>query len=261
MPAGYFETDTIHVELGEHVFFTPAGRRRVAVRQPHSTPARVLPSGGGVLELEVTGQRLRANLGDAERYVYEHLHALATSGPGFLGAEDNRGNRHVFADAVCVSARAEVRAYRFADIQYVFHCAESDSDPVWNYAPDPPPFYAGTSTAQNYTAGGVTLATGVGMRLGMERQWPLREVPRTRGARLTRPPSGAHLRFIVRAHAVAENQNLAEFMESLMRDIGPGELDLSANGNTYQDVVLEGVRPEHTDLHAAACEIEFLKQL
>lgn len=261
MSAGYFETDTIHIELGEHVFFTPTGRRLLTVREPHSRPARMLPSGGGVLEVELTGQRLRENLGDAERYVYEHLHALATSGPGRLGAEDNRGKRHVFADAVCVSAHAEVRAYRFADVRYVFHCPESTAEPAWTSVPDPPPVYSGTSTAQDYTAGGATLATGVGMRLQMEREWPLRQVPRTRGARLTRPPSGAQLRFAVRVHAVAENKNLAGFMEDLMRAVGPGALDLSANGNTYQDVTLDGVSPEHTDLHATACEIEFLKQL
>ena len=261
MADGYFNDGTVNIELGEHVFVTPFGRRRNLILEPHDDSASVLASGGGVLGLEVTAQRVRSNLGDAERYVYEHLHSLATSDPGDLGHEDNRGHRSVFGDSVCVSAVGEVRACRFADVSLDFVSAEKSSEPAWGSVPAAPATYAGTSTLQDYAAGGVNLGVGGLMRIEMHRAWPLREVPRARGARTTVPPRGAVMRFIVTAAWVAGIANLAADIEGLMRSIGPGEIDLTGNGNTFGNVLLEAMRPRHTDLKHTMVEFEFVKEI
>jgi len=261
MGAGYFNDGTVDVEIGEHVFMTASIPRRNVVLEPHDDPAVVLDSGGGILDLEVAGQRVRDNLGDAERYIYELLLGLAVSDPGDLAHEDNRGHRSVFGDSVCLGGQGEVRGSRFADMRFDFLSPEKSSEPAWGVVPATPGVYPGTSTLRNYAVGGVSLGTGGEMRIEMARSWPLREIPRARGARTSLPPRGAVMRFTVSAAAIAGTSNLAAYVEVLVRSIGPGPVDLTANGNTYHDVVLENVRPGHTDRKFTTVEFEFLKQI
>ena len=188
---GYFDDGTRHVDLGYHVFATPSAYRRNVRREPHASVASVMSSGGGVLELAVTGQRDRANLGDAERWLYERLRALAFTGPGELGCEDHLGNRATFAQCVCTGAAGEVHAFRFAELQAEFLCPEASSAPAWGSVPAAPGFYAGSVWEQQYEAGGVALGHHAeGLRMEMQRGWPLREIPRARGARSRGPVSG-----------------------------------------------------------------------
>ena len=49
--------------------------------------------------------------------------------------------------------------------------------------------------------------------------------------------------------------------EDLARSIGPGKVDLVANGNTYDDVLLVACRPAHTDAMATGFEMEFLQHV
>ncbi len=261
MAEGYFNDGTVNIELGEHVFVTPTGGRRNVVLEPHDAAAVVLASGGGTLDLEVVGQRVRDNLGDAEAYIYNIFLALATSDAGDLAHEDNRGHRSVFGDSICVSGTGEVRAFEFADMRLDFQSPEKSSEPAWGAVPAAPGVYPGTSTLQDYAAGGVSLGTGGLMRIEMYRAWPLREIPRARGARTSVPPRGAVMRFIVIAATVAGTANLAADLETLMRTIGPGQVDLTANGNTFEDVVLEGMRPRHTDRKQTMVEFEFIQQI
>ena len=72
MAEGYFNDGIVDMELGAHVFGTPTVYRRNLRLTPHDESAAIFDSGGGMIELQVTGQRDRANLGDAERYIYEH---------------------------------------------------------------------------------------------------------------------------------------------------------------------------------------------
>ncbi len=260
MAEGYFDDGTVHVELGAHVFATPGGRRRIVRLQPHSRPGAVLDSGGGVLELEVTGQRLRANLGDAERYIYEQLRALATSDPGELGFEDNRGYRHVFGDSVCLGGIGEVFGYKFVSIRFDFESPEKSSVPAWGSVPAAPGAYPGTATFQDYSAGGVNLGLGGAMRIEMRRSMPLREVPRARGSRASVPPYGAEFRFVVEAARVAGAETLATDIEDLQRQVS-GRVNLVANGNVYRGVLLEGVRPRHTDKRHTGLEIVFVQDI
>ena len=160
MAGGYFDDGTVQVALGAHVFATPAARRSNLLMTPFCSPALALHVGGGVLELTVTGQTVRDNLGDAERYAAELLRALATSGPGALGVEDNLGRRSAFANSVCTGAVAEVRAFRFVEVKFDFACPEAPDDAAWGGLPDAPDAYAGTSTLQDYAAGGVALGIG-----------------------------------------------------------------------------------------------------
>ena len=43
------------------------------------------------------------------------------------------------------------------------------------------------------------------------------------------------------------------------RSIGAGPVDLTANGNTYADVLLEAVRPKHGDRAHTSFEAEFIQ--
>ena len=260
MAEGYFNDGTVDIELGEHVFASPSARRRIVTLDPHSAPAAVLDSGGGILDLEVTAQRLRENLGDAERYVYEILRALATSEPGDLGFEDNRGHRHVFGDSVCIGGSGEVQAYRFVDMRLDFLTPEKQTEPAWGAVPAAPAAYPGTWTLQNYSACGVSLGVGGSMEIRMGRHYPLREIPRARGSREGAPESRAHMRFVVQAAVVADVQNLATALENLERQIA-GELTLVANGNAYAGCILEAMRPRHTDRKHTMVEYRFVQEI
>jgi len=259
--AGYFADGTISIELGAHAFATPVACRRNTILSPAATPAVVLDAGGGTLELQVTGQRVRDNLGDAERYIYEHLHALGTSDPGTLGCEDNAGRRATFGDSVCVAAEGEVRAFRFCDMRMTFLSPERASQPAWGTVPSAPATYAATSTAQDYAAGGITLGRGASLRIEMAREFPLRQIPRARGARARGPRTGALLRFVVTAYLLEPAANLAAALAELSLQIGPRPVDLTGNGNTYEDVVLDSLRPAHTDLNHTRFEAEFVKEI
>jgi len=260
MAEGYFNDGTLNIEIGEHVFATPSGRRRIVTLDPHDQAAAVHDSGGGVLELDVTAQRVRDNLGDAERYAYEILRALALSDPGDLGFEDNRGHRHVFGDSVCVGGRAEVEAFRFVDMSLDFESPEKSSEPAWGAVPATPGIYAGTATLQDYAAGGISLGIGGRMRIEAIRTTLVREIPRARGARADVPPRGGLIKFTVEAALVAGTQNLARYLEDLERSIN-GTVDLVANGNTYAGCILEAMRPRHTDRKETMVEFEFVQEI
>ena len=254
MPGGYFnDGNGTHVELGEHAFATATAYRRNVIREPYATPyggaARVMDSGGGILDVEATGQRVRANMGDAERYIYELFRALAFSGAGDLGVEDNRIFRQVYGDSVCVGATGEVRAFKFADMRFSFLSPEKSGEPAWGGPPpDAPLPYAGTSTAQDYAAGGVTLGIGVSMRIELIRSWPLREIPRARGARTTEPHRAAQIRFIVQCGALANAVHLAAYLENLARQIGPRHAQCSFdNFVVYEESTTEN-RPSQREV-------------
>jgi hypothetical protein len=162
---------------------------------------------------------------------------------------------------VCIGAVGEVRAFRFVEVELDFQCPEAPDGPAWGTVPAPPAQWPGTSTSQDYAAGGVALGVGGTMRIEMARRFPVRPLPRARGARACGPPSGAHVRFIVTAHLLAGGDNLAAALQELERSIGPGPVDLTANGNTYADVLLESVRPKHGDRAHTSFEAEFLQQI
>ena len=95
----------------------------------------------------------------------------------------------------------------------------------------------------------------------MTRNHPLRQIPRARGARTGGPSSAAQMRFIVTAHLLDRTHNLAAALEDLARQIGPEPVDLTGNGNTYEDVLLDVLRPVHTDMNHTSFEAEFVKRL
>jgi hypothetical protein len=258
---GWFNDGTVNREVGAHVFWAPALARRNLRLTPAGIAALVLDDGGGILELDVTAQRLRANLGDAERYVYELLVALAGSAAGTFAYEDNLGFRAAFGQAVCTGGAGDVQGLCFADMRLDFATPEKAAEPAWGALPAPPGTYPGTATLQDYAAGGVPLGTGVGMRIEMARSYPLRELPRARGSRSRGPQSSAVMRFIVSAHLVDRTQNISRALENLERQIGPRAVDLTANGNTYEDVVLESLRPQATDMNHTNFEAEFIQEL
>jgi len=260
---GYFGNGTVNVELGHHVFGTHSGLRRGVTLTPHDAPAVLMESGGGVLEMTVTGQRLRANLGDAERYIYEMLAALATTDPGDLAFQDGRSFSSVYEDSVCVGGEGGVEGYAFAHVETDWLCPETSAagEGAWAGAPAAPATYAGTSTLQDYQAGGIALGDGGSMRIELQRSGALREIPRARGSRATVPHSGAHVRFVITCTRIAPSSHLAEDLRDVLRSIGPGPVDLTGNGNTFPDVLLDRVRPTHTDMRYTEVEWTFLKEL
>ncbi len=221
MPAGYFDDGERCVELGEHVFATAGLARSNLLLEPAGRGGRLLENGGGVLALTVTGRRLRANLGDAERYLHELLCALAVSGSGTLGVEDALGRRSTFGNAVCTAARGVVHGRRYVEVECEFACAESEVAPGWSTPPATPDTYPGTCTEQQYVAGGVALGTGAGMRVQMRRRYAVRTTPRARGARAVGPQRGAHLRLVVLAHLRAAAEALPSALADLARASAP----------------------------------------
>lgn len=261
MAEGYFNDGVVDIELGEHVFALPTARRRNVAVRLYEDPAAVHDSGGGILHLEMTVQRDRANLGDAEAYIYNQLVALAESDAGDFGYEDNRGHRHVFGDVVCLSGRGEVRGQRFVDMRLNFACSEKSVEPAWGAVPAPPATYAGTDTLQDYRAGGVVLGLAGEMKMSLIRKWPLRELPRARGSRTSTPYSGGAIYFSVAVGYVAGTTNLAMELENIERQIGPGPVALVANGYVYRGLVLEAMRPHHTDRKHTIVEFEFVQDI
>jgi len=262
MAGGYFNDGTVNIEIGAHAFATPSTKRRNLALNAAGLSSVLLDEGGGSVTLSVTGQRLRANLGDAERWMYEVCRVLATSGPGALGFEDQLGNRATFGQAVCIRAAGVVQAWTFADMSFHFLVPEKVTEPAWASVPEAPGTYAGTDTLIDYAAGGVPIGTNpAAMAIEMLRQYPLREVPRARGARSRGPARGAQIRFTVSSHAVVAGTHLAAYLEGLARQIGPRPVPLTANGNTYADVILESLAPKHTDHRTTTIQVEFLQQV
>ncbi len=262
MASGYFNDGQTHVELGAHVHGVPAIQRSDLIFSPPGRSACVLDQGGGVLDVSVTGQRLRDNLGDAERYLHDLMLALACSEPGVLGWEDNRGHRCTFGDAVCVRAEGRVSAMRFAELRCTFACPEAVSQPEWGSVPDVPAAYDGTSTAQDYAANGLQIgAYPVSLRIAMTRAYPLRPVPRARGARSRGPVSGAVLRLTVHASHRQADGSLPAALVELERQIGPGFVALTGNGNSYPNCFLSAVRPVPTDGDHTTFEAEFVRRI
>ena len=269
MAGGYFDDGEVRIDLGEHAFATPTGYRRNVFVSPPNLNATVLDSGGGIIELEVTGQRMRSNLGDAERYIYETFRLLAESGCGTLVVEDIRGRQAQFYNCACVGAVGEVSAFKFASMNITFATPEA-AEPTSTTTAAPPAApleWPATDTLQDYTAGAVDLGIAGTMRIELLRDWQAREIPRAWGARSRAkgfcclPYSGGHIRFIVRSDVRADQPNLAEALEALLRSIGPRWFNLRANGNIYSSVVLEAFRPQHTDAKMTSYEAEFVQDL
>lgn len=262
MAEGYFIADdgSLTAELGAHVFATPPATRFNLTMQPPGR-ARIHDAGGGEFALAVTGQRLRDNLGDAERYAFELLAALAEADEGTLACQDSRGHQATFGDAVCLGAAARIRAYRLVEIDFDFAAPERETQPAWVGAPAAPATYGGTSTAQDYAAGGASLGVGGSMRIEMVRRAGLRTVPRCRSVRPSVPSAGAYLRLVVTAGLDSGTDHLAEAAQDLFRQVGPRPVDLVANGNTYENVVLDAFRTEHTDRRAAMVDWTFLAEV
>lgn len=256
--AGYFE-DTDKLDLGEHVFATPIGRRQVRRNSLPGQSAHVHAKGGGILRLEVTAQRLRENLGDAERWIYSRLASLLTAGPGLLAYEDAHGQAHAYDGCVLLGADAQVEAYRWATMTLDMACPETDAAATPGSMPPAPGAYSGTSTAQDYAAGGQDLGRGGRLTLEASRSSMLREIPRARGARPSQPKSGGEIRLMVEGAVVASGQPVGETIESVARSIGAAEVTLSGNGNSYDTCVLEDVSPEHTDWRHTTLTFQFVQ--
>jgi len=269
--SGYFDDGSTAVELGAATWASQSSVGRTLHRRtPPGRAARVHDAGGGVQEIRVQGGRLRDNRGDAERYAYELLTTLATSGHGTLGVRDLRGEsssyRHTWSDAVCVDAAATIEAHRWVSLDLTFRAptrpAATTTTTAGSWpAPDPPGTYSGTSTSQDYAAGGVDLGVGGTMDLEMARSADLRTVPRARGAVPGAPWSGGSLRMVITAHARGLDQHLASRLAELERQIGATPVDLTGNGNTYADVVLERLSPDPTQWRSTAFSAEFIRGL
>ena len=103
---GYFTDGVVDVELGQHVWAADSTLRNNIGLCAWCDYASLMDSGGGIMTLEVGGQRCRDNRGDAEMYMFELFSALATSGAGTLGIQDMRGYQAVYNHSVCVGATA-----------------------------------------------------------------------------------------------------------------------------------------------------------
>jgi len=263
---GYFTDGVVDVELGQHVWAADSTLRNNVNLCAWCHYASLMDSGGGILTLEVGGQRCRANRGDAERYMFELFAALATSGAGTLGIEDERGYRAVYRYAACVGATGGVLAANedisLADMRFDFYTAEKSAEGAWGAVPAAPGPYGGTGTLQDYTAGGVALGDfPTEMRIEMRRNFPMRVIPRARGARARGPASCAQMAFSVTTALHEAVDSLPEAMSDLYRTLGPRAVALAGNGNTFDDVILDSASPEFSDRHHAGMTIQFLQEI
>ncbi len=258
---GYYDTSTDKVDLGQHVFATPGVQRQMADRRLPDHPTRWHPQGGGVINLEVTAQRQRDNLGDAEWWAYSRLRDLVLADKGTLAVSDALGNEHAFGDAVMASAEARVDAYELATLTLDMQCGESSSDAAYGTPPSEPATRAGTSTSQDYTAGGVSLGVGGKMELEAYRDTRIRSIPRSRGARVSPPKTGGEMRLMITADLVAGGTNVADDAEALARSISDQSLTVAANGNVYTECVLADVSSEHTDWRNTTLTWTFVQDL
>lgn len=263
MTGGYFNDGDTYLELGQHVWISPSTARFIVQTRPLGDPAINMDSGGGAYDLIVGCQRLRANLGDAERWIYETLRSLAYTGPGELACEDYRDDRVIFSNVACVAGRGETHAFKFADVSLTFRGGESPTTPApaWDGVPATAGTYAGTDTLQDYAAGGRTLGRGVSMALELTREYPYRVIPRARGARAAPPVRGAAIRFIVLFAMYEPAQNVMRALRTLEVDLSARPVDLTGNGNTFANVILESVEARHSDDQHTLCEATFVQTL
>ena len=258
---GWLNDGTTAVEIGYNVWANPIEGRSNVVLAPQDLPAVVLDSGGGLVDLTVTGQRVRANLGDAERWIYQTLAAAMQLGPAALGVENYQGAYTTWSNAVCLGGKGSVEAAAFAQIEFDCQVGQLLTAPVWADPPDTDDVYSGTLTAMDYAAGGVALGDGDSMKFEARRNYPVRPVPRARGARSVGPASGATMRLIVTGWIAAGSRYLPSLLTVLAREIGPGPVSLTANGNAYADCVLERLAPKSTPWRATNFEATFVQQI
>jgi hypothetical protein len=216
---------------------------------------------GGSGSLLLHTHRLRANRGDAERYIWERLRALALSAPGTLAVEDEFGRRTTRGPCRCTRASGRVRGHRLAELTYRFLAPDSTA-PDWPAPPAAPPEYDGTDTLLDYAVDGVPLGDhGGGLRFQMSRRCSVRGVPRTRGGRVGTPPRAALLRLIVTAWLHRAAQNPTEALGELLRAIGTAPVSLQANGNAYADLRLERCVPRRQGLSDIEFDCTFLQEI
>lgn len=262
MPGAYFQDDTSSIELGASASVLASATRRMVVVRSRAGDAQVTGADGGLLGLTVVAHRLRANLGDAERYAWETLRALAAAGTGTLGIEDAFGARTTFGSCACRRASARMTAGRLVEMRLDFVAAERSAQPAWSALPDTPGTWPGTDTLRDYAVDGVSLGDRpAAMRLEMERDTDLRVVPRTRGARATIPGGGALLRLSVTGWLQPTGGSPVAAFDGLVRSIGTAGPTLSGNGNSYANVRLEAARPLRVGRDSLQFVITFLQEV
>ena len=253
----------VSVGLCEHTFGSVAPARGLAVLAPLGAAAKLFPLGGGVHEITLTCQEDRYNLGDAEWYAGQKLEALAASGVGEVGWQDNHERSVAFSEAMFKSGAAVVEADRFVTLTLVFLApASSEAAGFWEVV-DEPGEYGGRDSDKDYAAGAVSLGTvGDTMTVEVMRQVRMRQIPRCRGARSGIPHSGAVQRLSVTGFLDARTgDHPSRQIETMIRAIGPGKIDLTGNGNTWGGCVLAGIRPELTDRKGVMFTADFEREL
>lgn len=266
----YFDDGAVNVELGEAGHGDPQFAREVLRIKLGNRPAAVHGAGGGEQDIRLETGRERENLGDAEKYAYELFTSLATSEHGTLGVRDWRSSdelhEHVWADAICIEASATIEAHKWVSMSLRFlapqkaPAATTTTSGAWP-APSPPGTYPGTSTSQDYSAGGIDLGVGGSLRIEMVRSADLRTIPRARGAKPGAPWSGSSIRLIVNAHAKTDTEHLAGYLADLTRSIPTGPINLTANGNRYSGLILEELRPDNAIHRSTSFSARFVKEL
>jgi hypothetical protein len=254
----YLDVGPALLDLGVCAELLPETARRTLPLPGGGAPAW---SFGGERKLVLQTHCLRANRGDAERYAWERLRALATAGPATLGVEDEFGRRSTWRDCVCASAVARVHGERLAVIEYRFAAPETTATPAWQGPPDPPATYPQTATLQDYSAGVPLGDHATGLRMHLSRRSPLRPIPRTRGARVDLPYAGAALRMSVTGWLHRPAESLPGALAQMVRSISTDRVALQANGNTYSGLRLEHCTPRRRGLSDLQFYLTFLQEI
>jgi len=270
---GYFTGTSPDIGLGDYAFASAGLAQERITLDPSLPLAKVVTVHGGILAVNVVAYCERANLGDAEWWITTRLAALASSDAGILAVQDNHGRAVTYPDALFVSARANVEALTVGVIDMEFLAPLTSASPTWGETgteteteswsgvPDEPDEYADRATSQDYACNGVEFGVGPMAQFAVDRAAQLRVIPRCKGARVSPAPQAAAMTIEIVADQVSDSDHWQVQTEDAFRTIGVAKRDLTGNGNTWDNCVLDAIDPSQTDDYWTTVTYRFLREL
>ncbi|HOX38747.1 MAG TPA: hypothetical protein PL033_12225 [Candidatus Brocadiia bacterium] len=261
MAGGYVTDGETLIGLGDYAFAAPDySGGPLAVESAAEVDLRYCLRGGDAQLLRVQCEAIRANAGDAERWLIEKLLALSETGIADVGIEDYAGGRVVFSGCWFVGGSGRVEANSEAKLLLRFIRPAHDlsvSDNAWESIPAEAETYEGTTTGNLYLANGIQLGDYATMKVEAARRTTLKRVPRCNGARIAPLIAGRRIRFTLDCvHSRAGSRTEIEaYLRDIHKGIGPGPVALAGNGNSWSDCRLERIASTPND-HWGICKFK-----
>jgi len=165
------------------------------------------------------------------------------------------------AGALFVRGSAIVHALTMAQMELEFIAPVASADPAFGSAPAEPGTYGGRTSDEDYEANSVSLGYGPVLQIAVDRQAQLRVVPRTLGSKAAGDPRGAVMALDITTDLVSDTDHWQVQMEDKWRSIGAAKMNVTGNGNTWSNCVLDSIRPEPTDVYATTLRYSFKREM